>query len=94
MLPLTAVREVSYIIITLKIRTVNTVRYINHIFQRVAEALNLSHSTVSSISQKVKNNIALSSPKQGNRSKKVTNTVQLDTSAIRNTIYAMYEHSK
>ncbi|KAL1488644.1 hypothetical protein ABEB36_014444 [Hypothenemus hampei] len=60
--------------------------------ERVATALNLNISTVSTISKAVKNNEVLSSPKKKKpRPKTVTNRNTLDETAVRNVIYEMYE---
>lgn len=61
----------------------------------MADALNLNMSTVSAISKTVKNNELLKSPKKKrSHAKRVTNVETLDTGAIRETIYEMYETSE
>ncbi|KAL1487766.1 hypothetical protein ABEB36_015601 [Hypothenemus hampei] len=68
---------------------------LNCVRERVAAALNLGKSTVSAISLAAKRGEALKSPKKSRcRTKITTNTEILDVSAIRNTIYDMYEKSK
>ncbi|KAF7266544.1 hypothetical protein GWI33_020053 [Rhynchophorus ferrugineus] len=63
--------------------------------ERVADALRVSTGTVSKISQKVKNNITLDSPKKKRSyAKRVTNQNNLDIGSIRNTIYELYEKRK
>lgn len=64
-------------------------------FQRVAAALNLSVTTVSSISKIVKNGGVLKSPKKKRpHPKRVTDVENFDASSIRDVIYDMYESSK
>ncbi|KAK5650260.1 hypothetical protein RI129_001289 [Pyrocoelia pectoralis] len=60
--------------------------------ERVAQALNVSSSTVSTISNAVKNNELLKSPsKHHPRPKSVTDITHLNVDSIRNAIYEMYE---
>ncbi|KAL1516215.1 hypothetical protein ABEB36_000134 [Hypothenemus hampei] len=62
---------------------------------RVAVALSISKRTVSRISSSVQSNVTLNSPKKKRcRRKKVTETSKLDTNAIRDVIYNMYEKVK
>ncbi|KAF7266541.1 hypothetical protein GWI33_020050 [Rhynchophorus ferrugineus] len=63
--------------------------------ERVADALHVSMGTVTKISQKVKNNITLDSPKKKRpHLKRVTNQDNLDIGSIRNTIFELYEKRK
>ncbi|KAK5650056.1 hypothetical protein RI129_001085 [Pyrocoelia pectoralis] len=63
--------------------------------ERVAQALNVSSSTVSAISNAVKNNELLNSPsKHRPHPKSVTDIIHLNVNSIRNAIYEMYEKSR
>ncbi|CAG9833274.1 unnamed protein product [Diabrotica balteata] len=68
---------------------------LNAVRERVAAALKLSLSTVSTISQAVKNNEVLKSPPKKRYHKKTkTNTEELNVSGIRDVIYDMYKTKK
>ncbi|KAI4458448.1 putative phospholipid-transporting atpase [Holotrichia oblita] len=63
--------------------------------ERVAAALKVNLSTVTSVWQAVKQNQSLNSPKRKrSRSKPITMLDDASQVAIRNTIYQMYEHNK
>ncbi|KAK5640400.1 hypothetical protein RI129_011211 [Pyrocoelia pectoralis] len=64
----------------------------NYLLSRVAQALNVSSSTVSAISNAVKNNELLKSPsKHRPYPKSVTDITHLNVDSIRNAIYEMDE---
>lgn len=65
------------------------------LLQRVAEALNVSLRTVSTVSQACKSGNPLQSPKKTKkREKPVTDVDDFDQSAIRNVIYEMIQNSE
>ncbi|KAK4881542.1 hypothetical protein RN001_004861 [Aquatica leii] len=67
---------------------------VNAVRERVAAALNISISTVSSVSTAVANNEVLRSPKKRKRSKPVTNVETVNENVIHNVIYRMCENRR